>query len=168
MQEANPENPRRWSRWRLAGRALLGCSIVGASIGCSELADRPGNYTHYDSGQSAFEDDAVQRGVLPGWVPPDASDIHVQTELDVGHVWSRFSIDPRKVDRIAGALRPLTPDEIEALNGTGLSRASWWHECAGVATSESCQGFVYYEGSSKLGMSEYIAIDPQGRVYYWR
>lgn len=142
--------------------------VAAISFGCGDIFDRPGNYTHYEDGRSALDDHVVERGVLPDWLPPDATDIHVQTELDVGHSWARFSADLESIDRILQSAPRMTLSEFEAREMSGLRGTSWWDDCAGVELSSGCEErFTYYQVSDRRAGFGYLAVDEGGHVYYW-
>jgi hypothetical protein len=143
--------------------------IAGATmVACNDLFDRPGSYTHYATGEAALDEHLLERGIVPPWFPSSATDIHVQTELDVGHSWVRFSLDPSRVDQILKFTRPMSLAEAKAGEGSGLGNVAWWAECAGVRLTPECERqFHYYDASSQQRRTAYLAIDKAHHVYYW-
>ena len=73
--------PRR----RICGAMIL----LIASVACGrDPRERPSEY--YPTHANAVAADAVLRGFVPGWVPPSATDIHAQADLDSGDVGDRI------------------------------------------------------------------------------
>lgn len=159
-------SPASMSQWIAAASLSL---FAALAFGCGDILDRPGNYTHYENGRSALDDHVVERGVLPAWFPPEATDIHVQTELDVGHSWARFSVRPEDIDRIIQNAKRITISEFEDRQMSGLSGTAWWDSCAGVDLSPTCeQRFTYYQiADSRSEAPGYLAVDAKGDLYYW-
>jgi|JI10StandDraft_1071094.scaffolds.fasta_scaffold501768_2 hypothetical protein len=138
-------------------------------LSCGDVVDRPGVRTKYDSGRAALDDHGIERGVLPKWLPADATEIYVETDLDVGRSWARFKIDPGEMNQLFDQLSESRVLELEGERTSGPPDASWWDECAGVNLSPGCEErFSFYVLEKERGRTSVAAIDEgSGIVYFW-
>ena len=111
--------PRR----RICGAMIL----LIASVACGrDPRERPSEY--YPTHANAVAADAVLRGFVPGWVPPSATDIHAQADLDSGDQCLAFSLPADAIDALRQTLTELSVSETENLYPDCPFEPSWWFQ----------------------------------------
>ena len=71
----------------------------------------------------------VLRGWLPAWVPPQARDIHIQSELDNNHWWIRFALDGEDARKFRSVLGSIPDSEVEqVVLRSSPAYGDWWFE----------------------------------------
>lgn len=102
--------------WILIGVWLLGCDSA------NEV------FEHYGSATEARDNNIVERGWLPAWLPPSATNIHVLADVDLNIAWSRFDADPGDFQSSTtnAALEPADTNQLDAIERTLPTSISWW------------------------------------------
>jgi hypothetical protein len=70
----------------------------------------------------------VLRGWLPTWVPPEATDIHVQGDLDTNQRWLRFRLPSAPATAIKSRLMAVSMEQVADIPFSRPSHSDWWFD----------------------------------------
>jgi hypothetical protein len=149
---------------------LIALCCLGLAGACSR-DPREEPYAYYAKFSEALADGAIQRGWLPEWVPPSASEIHLQVNLDTNRQCLRFNLPSADLPSLRGEFAPMSQAEIEDLNAECDFDPGWWFE--GLiqqqpANDAALYADLYRASVSRAGLQLVIAIDRTGSaVYVW-
>ena len=139
---------------------------VAVGVGCRTI-EQPRR--HYDTYASAVAAGESSRGWLPAWVPPTATDLFFQNNIDTNELWLRFRLDKTAADSIQQFLRTVPADEVTI---SSPARASdWWFE--GLIEQEPANdaalyAYVFRGTGNPVPQSTVIAFDKASPlVYVW-
>jgi hypothetical protein len=144
----------------------LALLIASATIACGSVDDTE-IFETYDTAEAALAAHAVERGVLPAWIPKTAMDVRIYADLDLGHSWARFSLrdgfDVARVPEVESSDRSV----IENTPGIDARRIPWWSSCLDPAAAPCETGFRYFVVRSREHPDSYIAEDVSEKMIYW-
>jgi len=105
----------------------LTIALVASFLAVCSCSDQL--YRHYSRYSEAISTGELSRGWLPSWIPATAYDIHLQGDLDTGHVWVRFLLPPSVADYLKSQFKFMPYKEVEQLSWRWPRSASaWWFQ----------------------------------------
>ena len=138
---------------------VLGVAVAALAallFGC-QTVEQP--YRYYES-----YDPELHGGMwVPDIFPHDITEIHEQHDIDTNEVWLRFSLGEATFQPIDSGYSAVDTSEtgLEARKPLWVPwRGRWWYQ-------DLSGSFQLYRGSHLEGTA-YLAIDPDGTVYWWR
>lgn len=120
----------------------------------------------YDTHAQAVQAGAVERGAIPGFVPPEARDIHLREHRD-GARFIRFDYDPARAAALTAGMRAVPEGEKE---GVSVPRAGWarWFPINDRTLSGGQSGYLQLFEVAAGPDRGWLALDPRtGHAYYW-
>ncbi len=114
--------------------------LLGLLGGCSDIKTE--HYANYDE---AIAGGAAQRGWLPPFVPPAATDIRLTHSLDSNQQWLRFRMPSAAMEMMRRDLSPLSRDEaLSRAEADPRKRKEWrrdvWNGNEPLAFYSWCSG----------------------------
>ena len=104
-------------------RALAGIGFLVALAGCE--ACRETFEERYPTVKAAEQAGAIQRGWIPHWIPPSATDIAEVHNVDTNYRLLAFSYDSYATDTFLKACSPLDPKNVTL---PIWAPVKWWPE----------------------------------------
>jgi hypothetical protein len=101
----------------------LAIGLVLLAIGCAEQFDH-----HFETGAAAHSSDLARRGWVPEWLPAEASNVHIQHDLDTNEEWLRFELGEKQRSALVVGLQWLSSADIETVAIRSPRGAPWWFE----------------------------------------
>lgn len=143
-------------RWTLAAWAIV-VACNGGDITSEQT---------YATASEAARAKAIERGVVPKWLPESATDIHVASDLDSGVVAVHFAI-PSDLDLSQYVRSEPIRQEIDDSAIRGQFGVDSWPPCA-KHPQGACAGFRYFvlRGLAAAPLS-YVAEDLENHRVYW-
>lgn len=120
----------------------------------------------YASAADAARANALERGLVPSWMPQAATDLRITADLDSGVVVLAFSV-PAGFDLTKHLGREELKGSISDRGLRGQAGVDAWPQCARTP-DESCNGYRYFvlEGDQATPRS-YVAEDTADDRVYW-
>jgi hypothetical protein len=112
-----------------------------------------------------------EAGWVPEFVPVSARSIREVHDIDTNEVCLRFELPVEMHDAFVASMRPLSPEEVEALPKTCRLRPSWWFE--GLIEHQPANDAALYANLYEAPVPAWrntalIAVDEGGpSVYVW-
>jgi hypothetical protein len=135
-------------------------------LGC---VDRLG--TSYATAADAIASGDMERGWLPSNLPPIATEIHEEHDLDTNEVWMRFTVSRESALEFVVGLQRLPPQDVERFNVRSPCDRSWWFD--GLIEQQPANDGVlnadiYVGASPDSSRTLFVALDrTSSDVYYW-
>jgi hypothetical protein len=104
----------------VAGLALA----AGAALHLMARYEQP--YRHYATFAEAVAAGERDRGWLPAWMPSDATDLHIQGDLDTNAWWIRARLPASGVQSLHSHLVPVAVDSVRVRRPR--RSGAWWME----------------------------------------
>lgn len=156
-----------FSHWRIALFVSI-VAIGGFVLFQYSWLDRVSAY--YPSYASAERNGAISRGWIPEFIPPSATEIHEEHDLDTNQVWIRFRVPGTDVHRMVQAMRRLPDDEVLSLKYIS-PQEGWWFEALvqqTPANDNALNAEIYTSNCLDDKGRAFIAVDRvQPLVFYW-
>ncbi len=112
----------------------------------------------------------VSRGVLPAWVPIQATEIHIQDGGEGGPRWLRFRLPDSARGALQGQLRSVPDSSLPDL-ASQRPGVSWWFQHfiqVEPADDGALNAWVYQGTGSPIAQAAYLAFDQASDlVYLW-
>ena len=107
--------------------ALAAAAGLVLAVGVSLCGLREGEqpYRRYATLAEAAAGEG-ERGWLPAWMPPDATELHVQGDLDTNDWWIRARVPAAGVQSLRRSVVPVPADSVRVRQPRG--RPEWWME----------------------------------------
>jgi hypothetical protein len=102
---------------------LVLCVLCVAMAACAEQ-----RHHVYKNGQAALSSDEARGQWVPAWLPPNATDIHLQYDLDTNERWLRFILPTDDRPGFLSRLRPMSESEVSSLRIRSPGSAGWWFD----------------------------------------
>lgn len=135
-----------------SSRFVLVLAAVLAIVSCDHDLIREEQFA---TAADARDAGAIERGIVPIWIPDDAIRIRVMTELDRNWVWVKFEIPAASESSLEARLLPVSQGRYQGEGGWRMSGPSWWPQCLIELKTETCQPReAIYAGASFL-----LAVD---------
>jgi hypothetical protein len=80
----------------------------------------------YENGAVALSSNEAGHGWVPKWLPRQATDIHLQYDLDTNERWLRFKLSADERVRLKQHLRPMSEQEVMELSIRSPRSVDWW------------------------------------------
>jgi hypothetical protein len=145
---------------------ILLAAIVGVALVPAVYRTVQQPTVRYDTMEEARAGGAVEDGTLPGFLPPEATDIRARHHRTAGWRIVRFGYPPDAAERFTRGMRRLEQDEVERVTVPTVGWVPWW-----LISSRTLQGRqgeflnVYEVPPPDAG---YLAVDPRTRTgYHW-
>jgi hypothetical protein len=156
-------------RWLIAFLVAGVVAIVGVGLRYLHCSDHM--YSRYATLADAAAKGAVRRGWIPSFVPPTASDLYEEHDIDRNQVWLRFTVNPTDPSLALAAFTPLSLDAVRNLTVQPPCSSGWWFE-GFIEQQPENDGALHadvYQGPGLLDSQVgYIAIDrTAGHVFFW-
>jgi hypothetical protein len=146
-----------------AARVLLCALVLGAAARCGgggQLHERYGSY------REAILDRALERKLIPVWLPPSATQIDCQVRLDGERAWLRFRLPPADLAILRRSMKPLTTPQLLKARVPTPQGAPWWDF---VLPPSNAWEEVHVGASSLVPENTYVAQDRKtGTLFSWR
>jgi hypothetical protein len=153
-------------------RRMLAISVLLLSVACNETQHRV-----YPTRQEAVADGAIDRGWVPKWLPPSATDIREVHNIDSNATLMTFRFERTDLSRMVSDCESTTgmPHELPA--GDIASSVPWWPEFLNAqSTSALPQGQYfrcpettqYGDGHSETRGSGLVIPSASDVAYFWR
>ncbi len=84
----------------------LALAFITMGVACEKLDTVESTYP---DAEAAIKDGAIERGVIPAFLPPSAKDIYEKHSLDTNEVWLRFSMEPGErafIEKLCQRIQP--------------------------------------------------------------
>lgn len=144
---------------------------LGILITCAALAACSGSTVHtasYATMSEARAAGAVERGWVPGTLPPDAYELRAAYDVDGGGRWGLFNFRPADEPPLRQALA----SEEASVAGVQMdipARIEWWPvQLRGRLDEERILATGLRGYRSADGTLMFLVNWKQGRAYYWR
>jgi hypothetical protein len=134
-------------------RLLTATVVAGIAVGCFCAEQGHRRYPTHAEAVAAGE---VERGWLPRWVPPTATNIHLQRDLDTNEIWLRLSLPAASTSALRQALSPLSSEETVGISwNRPCGMAQWWP-----------RNLVQLEPADDIALNaELFSADPNDSLY---
>jgi hypothetical protein len=160
---SDPDVRRRNLRTLLVLVALVALAAVFPGT-CRRVASPD---AAYPTGARAAEDGAVQRGAVPGLIPPDARDVRVRHDPRSGRRFIRFDYDSAGAAELTAGLRRVAEEEKARVPVPAAGWASWFPITERTLSGRQGGYLEVYEVTSGPDRG-WLALDPRTRhAYYW-
>ena len=84
-------------------------------------------FRQYPTTSDAIAAGEAERGWLPVWLPDEATDIHLQSDLDTNRSWLRFELPPERAEKLKSSLRRVSQNDVKYVGWSRpCSASSWW------------------------------------------
>ncbi len=140
---------------------FLTATIFLLSVSCEKLDTME---RAYPDAKAAIKDGAVERGVIPVFLPPSAKDIREKHNLDTNEVWLQFSMEPGERGSIEKSCQRIqtadsSPPRIGGGNGWPqvLTKSKW-------GDHQDVERYAHYRCED----GGFVAVERDHRVFYWR
>jgi hypothetical protein len=139
--------------------AISACLFACFVVACNQDLHRE---EIFPTAADAIDAGAVERGVLPSWLPDDARDIRVGTELDRNWIWVEFKIAQDSVSDLTTGLRPISPIDFTSKEAWHLRGPEWWPDCLADANVTDCP----MKGEFFAGGNFLVVVERDSLVVY--
>jgi hypothetical protein len=102
---------------------LVLCVVCVAMAACAEQPHHV-----YKNGQEALSGDEARDEWVPAWLPRNATDIHLQYDLDTNERWLRFILPTDERPEFLSHLLPMSASEVSSLRIRSPRSAGWWFD----------------------------------------
>jgi len=122
----------------------------------------------YPTHAEAVADGAVERGDVPRFIPPTATQIYARNNRDTGQHFVRFDYQPAELPAIVQGMQRLrTEQELERVPVPSPGWSKWWLITSRTLTGGQGEYLEVYHVPSGPDRG-YLAVDPRTRHgYYW-
>jgi hypothetical protein len=146
------------------GTALAMLLLTACAAGCRDVAVVTASYATLAEAQAAG---AIERGWIPGVVPPGAHDIREAHDPDTNRRWGLFSFTGADVAPLEAVLQP----EETTLAGVECdipARIEWWPVLLrNTLSADSIKAAGLKAYKARQGSLIVVVNWNQGRAYYW-
>lgn len=139
--------------------AISACLSVCLVVACNQDLDRE---EIFPTAADAIDAGAVERGLLPSWLPDDATDIRARTELDRNWIWVDLKITEGAALSLTQILKPISPSDFRSEDTWHLRGPEWWPDCLANASVTDCPR----QGELFAGESFLVVVDGASLVVY--
>ena len=141
--------------------ACLTTALLSVALGC---ADDLTTHSTYEDHAAVVSSDAIQRGLVPSWIPVEARSIRVVADLEGNRVWTMFEVGAGAADRTSRGLDSIAGPDDEIAKISYVSGPDWWPECLSDPATASCE-----IGDARFVGDEFVAAADvaNGRIYAW-
>jgi hypothetical protein len=98
----------------------VGCVAISA---CAEQ-----RHHFYPNGTAALSGDEARGQWVPTWLPPSATDVHLQYDVDTNARWIRFILPTDQRAAFLSHLRAMRESEVSSLRIRSPRSADWWFD----------------------------------------
>lgn len=161
--------PRTPSAVTRTTRSVLVALAVIAGVAL--LAGGPALLSRWQRPQEAFGSyaeavraGAIERGLLPQWIPRSATEIRTQRDAGAGRLWVRFRYDPADFDPVLARFEPVPEEERERVPVPQAGWNGWWLVGPETLESKNLRKAVQLHRTPR----GYLAVYPRVHTaYYW-
>jgi len=126
---------------------------------------QPGQF--YATHSEAVAQKAVERGDVPAFVPPTATEIHARHNRDTDQRFVRFTFADAELPAITRGMRRLPHAEVEKVLVPTPGWSDWWPITSRTLSGGQGEYLQVYHIASGADRG-YLAVDPRTRhAYFW-
>jgi hypothetical protein len=123
--------------------------------------------TFYDTHAQAVSARAVERGDVPTFIPPTATEIHARNNRDSGQRFVRFTFADADVPAMTRGMRLLPRAEVEKVLVPGPGWTKWF-PITSRTLSGTQGGYLHVYEVPEGPDRGYLAVDPRTHyAYFW-
>ena len=148
---------------------LIILATISFLILLMRLSERIENVSkHYESYAEASKDNKLKT-----ILPPSASDIYFQRDIDTREIWVRFSIRGVDQNKLTSGFKKLRREDIQSIMYNDPPGADWWFNSNYLYQNDeknSLEQKAVFSGKcdDEVRPTSFLAIDyAQERAYYW-
>ncbi|HEX8390737.1 MAG TPA: hypothetical protein VF665_00150 [Longimicrobium sp.] len=139
---------------------LVGFALIPASLRRMEAPEE-----NFATLQEAQEARAVDRGLIPGFVPANASDIRTRYNRDRGQRFVRFTYT--ELGTLTDGMRPVSEERQKSLTVPSPGWSKWWPLSSRTFSGGQGKYLKVWEITSGPDQG-FLAVDPRTRhAYFW-
>ena len=142
--------------------ALIGAAMI--PLAYRSVASPEAYYTTHAEAVTAR---AVERGDVPRFVPPSATEIHARNNRDSRQRFMRFTFDPATLPAITQGMRRLAQAEVEKVMVPSPGYTEWFPITSRTMSGTQGEYLQVYEIAPGPDRG-YLAVDPRTHyAYFW-
>jgi hypothetical protein len=139
------------------------CLIFAA---CSEQRN-----DFFINGIEAQRSVAAKGGWIPAWFPTQATEIHIQYDLDTNYRWFRFKLEKASKDVFIRNFKLLSWDQAQNVRYSSPGSAKWWFHGliqSQPANDAALNADIYVGNDITIPKKAYLAISmTDDLIYLW-
>jgi hypothetical protein len=121
----------------------------------------------YPTHASAVNAQAVERGDVPGFVPPTATRIFTRRNRQTDQRFVRFDFDTAQLPALVQGMRPVPHEQMEKVNVPTPGWSKWWLVTSRTLSGGQSEYLSLYEIPAGADRG-YLVVDRRTRhAYYW-
>jgi hypothetical protein len=141
---------------------LVGAALIPATY---RRFQQPEAY--YATQAEAVGARAVERGDVPRFIPPTATEIHARHNRDTGQRFVRFTFADADLPAITRGMRRMPREEVEKVSVPTPGWSEWWPITSRTLSGGQGEYLHVYEAPSPPDRG-YLAVDPRSHyAYFW-
>ena len=143
--------------------ATISCLIFSA---CSEQKSE-----FFINGIEVQRSAAAKGGWIPEWFPTQATEIHIQYDLDTNYRWFRFKLEKASKDVFIRNFSQLSWDQAKNIRLSSPRNAKWWFDGliqSQPANDAALNADIYVGNDITIPKKAYLAISKtDDLIYLW-
>jgi hypothetical protein len=141
---------------------LIGAGFIPATLRRVQQPEE-----RFEVYQEAADAKAVERGLLPRFVPATATEIHTRHNRDTNQRFVRFTYPPAELGAFTTGMRALPQEEVERVMVPTPGWSRWWPITSRTLSGSQGERLRVWEIASGPDRG-YLAADPRtNHAFFW-
>lgn len=135
-------------------------------MACSEQKSE-----YFNNANEAQHSATAKGGWIPDWLPANATEIHIQYDLDTNYRWIKFKLEKSLKDDFITNFEKISWEKAKDISTSSPRGAKWWFQ--GLiqqqpANDAALNAELYIGNGIKIPKSVYLAVSrTDDSIYLW-